>query len=27
VIVNEPGTVRISALHETVTPHYARPAG
>jgi uncharacterized protein YlxW (UPF0749 family) len=27
VIVNEPGTVRISALHEAATPRYARPAG
>jgi uncharacterized protein YlxW (UPF0749 family) len=27
VIVNEPGTVRVSALHEAATPHYARPAG
>jgi uncharacterized protein YlxW (UPF0749 family) len=27
VIVNEPGTVRVSALHQAGTPHYARPAG
>jgi uncharacterized protein YlxW (UPF0749 family) len=27
VIVNEPGTVRVSALHQAGTPRYARPAG
>ena len=27
VIVNEPGTVRVSALHQAGAPHYARPAG
>jgi len=26
VIVNQPGTVRISALHQTGSPHYAQPA-
>jgi uncharacterized protein YlxW (UPF0749 family) len=27
VIVNEPGTVRVTALHQTAAPRYARPAG
>jgi hypothetical protein len=26
VIVNEPGTVRVSALHQAATPRYAQPA-
>src|SRR2546423_3125546 len=27
VIGNEPGNVRVTALHQAGTPHYARPAG
>jgi uncharacterized protein YlxW (UPF0749 family) len=27
VIVNQPGTVRVSALHQAGTPRYAQPAG